>query len=203
LFLQAFSGSGTKAAEMRTHIQRANRTWAQAGIEAKERGVNDNVTPPNPGLLDLETRGNDHPFLGILTNKEKQFLGISPGGPPRSATPADVNIYYVRSITDPVLGVSYNRESFPSIVEPGQNAIAISDSNVTVTAPSHEIGHMILLNWGGDEHKDQATPPQDWPANNVMHPSDTVQGVDVDRTQVVSILTSTNAGRNLWVLFEP
>lgn len=202
-FSQAFTGSGTKAAEMRQHIQRANRTWAQAGIEVKERGVNDNVAPPSPGLLDLETRGNDHPFLGILTAKEQQLLGMTAGGPARSATASDVNIYYVRSITNPVLGVSYNEESFPSIVEPGQDAIAISDSNTTVTAPSHEIGHLILLNWGGDEHQDQSTPPKDWPESNVMHRHDTVRGVDVDQTQVRNILLSTATGRNLWVLFEP
>jgi hypothetical protein len=115
-----------------------------------------------------------------------------------------LNIYYVRTITDPVLGVTYQAESFAVIVEPGQNAIAISDSHVTLTALSHEIGHMILINWGGNEHQDQSVvPATDWPESNVMHPHDTVNGVDVDQTQVLNILRSTVVGRNLWVLIEP
>lgn len=203
LFVEAFAGSGTKADEIRKHIQRANRTWAQAGIETKERSVRDSVAPPSPELLDIDTKANDHPFFGVLTSKEKQLLEISPNGPARSTTASDINIYYVRSITDPVLGVSYNREGFPSVVEPGQDAIAISDSHVTLTAMSHEIGHMVLINWGGEEHQDHSTPPKDWPPNNVMHLHDTVAGVDVDRTQVENILTSTKLGNNFWVLFEP
>jgi outer membrane protein OmpA-like peptidoglycan-associated protein/peptidoglycan hydrolase-like protein with peptidoglycan-binding domain len=203
LFVQAFTGSGTKADKIRSHIRRANRTWAQAGIEVLERGVNDNVPPPSPTLLNLPTKAGDKPFLGILTNEERQLLGINPNGPPRSSTANDLNVYYVRSITVPVLGVSYQREAFAVIVEPGQAAIAISDSNVTVAALSHEIGHMILVSWPGQEHQDQSVPPKDWPDTNVMHPEDVETAVDVDQTQVVNILSSVNLRNNSWVLIEP
>jgi outer membrane protein OmpA-like peptidoglycan-associated protein len=196
---QAFTGSSTTVADIRRHLTRANRVWAQAGVEIKERSAVDGLTAP-AGLNDLD---HNSPFNGRLTAEERQLLNITPGGPGRSPTASDLNVYYLRSIGGPASGTAFTRESFSAMTDPGQSAIALEGPAISDVAPAHEIGHMLLIAWPGEEHQDQQSPPVDWPDSNVMHPVDTGNGTDLDQTQVVNILVSTRVRSNPFIIFEP
>jgi hypothetical protein len=173
--------------------------WAQAGVEIKERSAVDGLTAP-AGLNDLD---HNSPFNGRLTAEERQLLNITPGGPGRSPTASDLNVYYLRSIGGPASGTAFTRESFSAMTDPGQSAIALEGPAISDVAPAHEIGHMLLIAWPGEEHQDQQSPPVDWPDSNVMHPVDTGNGTDLDQTQVVNILVSTRVRSNPFIIFEP
>ncbi len=200
VFAQAFQGSGVTAADVRRHIRRANRAWAQAGIEVKERQVNASVPAP-AGLLELD---QNVPFNGILTAEERQLLGIvRPGNPARSTVATDVNIYYLEALAR-ALATAYESEHHPEITDPNQSGIAItlSDALSAVendTTLSHEMGHLILVRWGAGEH--QELSGSDWPAGNVMHTP--ASAIDLDRTQVENILLSVGSGTNPFIIFEP
>ncbi len=201
IFARSFDGSGISAADIRRHIQRANRVWAQAGLEFKERSVRDGVAAPD-GLLNLD---HDVPFSGTLTAEEKILCGISPNGPARSGVATDLNVYYVETINGPAAGVAYSRESFREIAAPAQTAIAAEiTSDMAQDAAdailAHETGHHLLVNWGGDEHQDHAGT--NWPDKVIMHPAVTDQR-DVDRTQVENILQGVRLGISRQVIFEP
>lgn len=201
IFAQAFDGSDVTAADVRRHIQRANRAWAQAGLEVKERQVNDSVPAP-PGLLELD---QNVPFNGVLTAEERRLLGIvRPGNPARSAVATDIHVYYLEELRR-ALATAYESEHHPQIVDPDQSGIAItiSDSLSTVendTTLSHEMGHLLLVRWGAGEHQDQAG--SDWPSGNVMH-TPASDAIDLDRTQVENILLHVPSGDNPFVIFEP
>lgn len=201
IFAQAFDGSDVNAADVRRHIRLANRAWAQAGLEVKERQINTAVRAP-AGLLDLD---HNVPFNGVLTSEERRLVGLAPNGPARSNVATDLNIYYVDEINGPAAGVAYNHEGFSAISDPAQSAIAIeipdsAAANAADLILAHEMGHNILVNWGGNEHRDHAG--NDWPSNVVMHPSVSVQ-TDLDRTQVENILRSVRLGNNPFIVFEP
>jgi outer membrane protein OmpA-like peptidoglycan-associated protein len=198
LNVQAFSTSGTSAAEVRRQIARAAEVWTQAGLELKERAVVDGVAAP-AGLDDLD---HSVPFDGILKTEERRLLGIIAGGPTRSATASDLNVYYLRSIVGPAVGTAYARESYAVIVEPGQTAVTIEGPSVSRDALAHELGHHFLRGWGGDEHADNTATPAAWPADNVMHPSDP-PGRDLVRAQVQNILDATAGAAHPHILFEP
>jgi len=202
LFVQSFADSGINAQTIRDHIARANRIWAQAGVEIKERvrggnpdGVRAGVPTP-AGLTVLDTLA----FPSPLTDDERRLLGILPGGPTRSDTANDLNIYYVQSFINPETGTvpgatgrAYAAESYTEIDEPDETGIAISGSS----GPSgelfaHEIGHHLLREWPGSEHQDLASPPQDWPPNdNVMRASVGAGSENVHPTQVQNIADHT------------
>lgn len=174
LFVRAFKDSGVSLADVQRHIARAQRTWAQAGIEVKVRSVRADVVAPD-GLLDI-AHSDD---TGInLTEDEKRLTGQAPNGPERSTEFQDFNIYYIRTLAGSPAGIAF----------PNTTVIALEGS-VTDTALSHEMGHHYLTNWGGDEHQDQTH--KDWPKENVMHPFDTPDGKALDRTQVVNVLHFT------------
>ena len=199
---QAFVSSGVSVADMRRHIGIANRAWAQSGLEVRERSAPvASVADPN-NLTDLD---HDVPFSGRLTAKERILTGVSPGGPSRSAVASDLNIYYVDEIKGPAAGVAYSRGSFRALTDPGQTAIAIeipstASSDAADTILTHEMGHLVLINWGGDEHQDHAG--KDWPDGIVMHPEVTVQK-DLDRTQVENILLHVRLNINPFVVLVP
>lgn len=209
VFAQDFTGSGATLAFITGLINRANIVWAQAGIEVKARAINAAVTPP-AGLLDLDTLAARVPFPGTLTAEEQQLLGISPNGPARSANANDMNIYFVQVLVDPnpantnnLGAVAYAAESYSAIVEPGQSAIVLEGTGLTGPFLAHELGHHLLRGWGGDEHKDTASPRQDWPNTNVMHSTVFENSDVVDKTQVQNILLGTASGTHPVIRFEP
>jgi hypothetical protein len=128
---------------------------------------------------------------------------MSPGGPSRSAIAADLNVYCVASFVDtsgPTIGgITYSRESFGAISEPGQVAIALSDAAVGLETLPHEIGHLLLRNWGRDEHVDGAGTA--WATTNVMHAA-TTGGRDLEAAQVQNVLNAVVAGLP-YVRMEP
>lgn len=195
IYARAFSDSGMNTATIRRHISHANGLWAQAGLEIKERSVQDGVTAP-AGLSDLQT-GTTTPAGGYTFSTEEERLTGShvncpTGCPTRSTTATDINIYYLRDIQGAPSGLAYENHA----------TIALEGPSITDTAPSHEIGHMILVAWGNpDEHRD--TGGTYWPSSNVMHRYDTTSGIDVHRTQVENILTSVSNGSNHYIIFEP
>lgn len=201
---QSFSGSGVSVADIRRHIRRARRVWAQAGVEVKERSAVASVADPG-GLLQLD---HDVPFSRRLTNEERQLLGLRAPSPTRSAVATDLNIYYVEEIVGPAAGVAYNREGWITpIADPGQSAIAVEiniEPGDTVlaldTILAHEMGHMLIVGWGGNEHADFAGTI--WPNNFVMHDR-VAEGTDLHRTQVQNILLTTELGMNPFITFEP
>jgi hypothetical protein len=198
---QSFAGSGVSAADIRRHIGLANRAWAQAGLEVKERSVVDSVPAPD-GLLKLD---HDVPFSGNLTAEERLLTGVTPGGPTRSAVATDLNIYYVKEINGPAAGVTYSHESFTGITDPARSVIAIEipsdqDADATDCILTHELGHHLIVNWGADEHQNHAG--KDWPDGVVMHPAVSVQK-DLDREHVVHILLMAKTGLSPFIIFEP
>jgi hypothetical protein len=200
--VQCFSGSGGTVAIARRHVARANRVWAQAGVEIDARSVTDSVPAP-AGISDLD---HDHPFTGTLTADERKLVGVDPGGPTRSAVARDLNIYYVKQITDIVAGVTYVHEGFREVTDPGQSAIALEAPSVSDLAFGHEIGHALLINWGAQEHSTQragTTPSTGWPASNLMHDTDTGTGADLDRTQVTNVVQSVSLGIAPHLALEP
>ena len=192
--------SGIRLADLQRKIARVNRIWAQAGIEVKARRLTAPVEAPVE-LLDVEHTDN----TGIsLTLEEQRLVGrvIRPGDPTRSTVSTDLNVFYVRSLDAPPApaadpaGIAYPND--PAIVVEGLDSGGTPVS--TDEALAHEIGHQII-DWGAsDEHQDLTGA--EWPTTNVLHRRDTGGG-DVDRSQVIDILTSTNAGTNRFVLFEP
>jgi hypothetical protein len=197
LNVQAFSTSGTSAADVRRQIARAAQVWTQAAIELKERAVVDGVAAP-AGLDDL-----DHNSGQGITLEERRLLGgTAAGGPSRSAVATDVNIYYVRTIDGPAAGVTYSIETGAGVGDAAGTAVAMEGPIVSNLALAHEIGHVFLRGWIGSEHKDAGTPAADWPATNVMHPNDP-PGVDVVRAQVQNILNGTAGGVHPNIVFEP
>ncbi|MFH0344624.1 MAG: OmpA family protein [Chromatiales bacterium] len=201
IFSQAFQGSGVTAADIRRHIRRASRAWAQAGIEVKERQVNASVPAP-PGLLELD---QNVPFNGVLTAEERRLLGVvQPGNPARSTFATDVNIYYLEALAR-ALATAYESEHHPEITDPNNSGIAItlSDALSAVendTTLSHEMGHLLLVSWGAGEH--QELSGSDWPAGNVMH-TPASDAIDLHQTQVENILLSVGSGTNPFIIFEP
>jgi hypothetical protein len=190
--------------DIRRHLRRARRIWAQAGVEVKERSVAGSVPAPG-GLLQLD---HDVPFSRRLTNEERQLLGMLAPRPTRSAVATDINVYYVEEINGPAAGVSYNSEGWlDPIADPGQSALAIeipSDSEITDQAKdtilAHEMGHLLIVGWGGNEHANLVGSL--WPANFVMHEA-VGAGADLDKTQAQNILLTTELGMNPFIVFEP
>ncbi|HEU4885055.1 MAG TPA: hypothetical protein VFT45_22535, partial [Longimicrobium sp.] len=198
IFARVFTGSNTTPARVRLMIPVANRIWAQAGVEVRERSVAE-IAPP-AGLLDLDTLASRTPFSGTLSAEENTLLGITAGGnPPRSATANDMNLYFVRSFTDPdparpaptAGAIAYATESFSAISEPGQSAIAYLGAGLTDNALAHELGHHLLRGWPGDEHDDNQTPPVAWPVTNVMHFQNVPTATQLARPQVQNVLDAT------------
>lgn len=200
LFAQALANaasgtsSGTVLQDLRRKIARANRIWAQAGIEVKTRRASAPVEAPAE-LLDVEHTDN----TGInLTDEEQRLVGriVRAGDPTRSTVPTDLNIFYVRSLDKPPAPAAD-----PSgIAFPNDPVIILEGPTTADEALSHEIGHQII-DWSGhDEHQDLMR--NEWPSTNVLHRFDT-GGSDVDRSQANDIESSTIAGTNIFVIFEP
>jgi hypothetical protein len=206
LFAQALANaatgtsSDTTRADLVRKITRVNRIWAQAGIEVKTRTVAAPVEAPAE-LLDVEHTDN----TGVnLTTEEQRLCGrlIKAGDPTRSTVATDLNVFYVRSLDKPPTGADPAGIAYPNdpviIVEGGLNANG--NPKTKDEALAHEIGHQVI-DWGGrDEHRDLSGVK--WPTTNVLHEFDTGGDV-VDRTQVIDIINSTNAGTNGFVIFEP
>jgi outer membrane protein OmpA-like peptidoglycan-associated protein len=205
IFAQTFTDAHTTAKDLkataediRRQLRRANRVWAQAGLEVKERKIQDSVPAP-PGLLQLDHNSNSP----TLTDDEQKLVGLKPGGPSYSTISTDLNVFYVEDITSPALGVSYK-----SVVAPGHRVIALKGPRITDAALSHEIGHQMLVNWAGvnsngqiDEHVDLSG--HDWPETNVLHRTDVDSAKDVDKTQAQNILAGIKQHTNPFVVFEP
>jgi outer membrane protein OmpA-like peptidoglycan-associated protein len=210
IFAQTFTNAATTAkdlkataADIRRQIQRANRIWAQAGVEVKERSIRDAVPDPDK-LLDLDT--NDDPNKG-KTDEEKRLLGEHPDCAvtpavcaTRSPNAKDLNIYYLHDIKGPAAGLAYG----------GTTVIAIEAPSVTDNALAHEIGHQILIDWAckGDppeqrEHKDPSCTF--WPSGNVMHQFDTEDSINVDKSQTENIVQNSKlmAKTHPIIVFEP
>jgi len=198
---QAFAGSGFDLADIRRHISRANRAWAQAGVEIKERSAIASVPPP-PNLLSLD---QNVPFNGKLTNEEKLLLSIvKPGNPTRSPTATDINVYYVHDLKR-ALATTYESEHHSEVTDPTQSGIAVSLADVLSTLEndttlSHELGHLILVKWGADEHKDKSGT--EWPTANVMK-TPASGAIELDRAQVENVLSHVDGGDNPFIIFEP
>jgi outer membrane protein OmpA-like peptidoglycan-associated protein len=197
LFAETFTDASTTskdlkatAADIRRQIARANRIWAQAGVEIRERSVNDAVPDPG-GLLQLDDNGT-----AVLTTDEQKLLGQIPGGPAHSATATDLNVYYVQDIKGAASGISFKGRA-PRVT-------AMEGPDVSDAALAHEIGHWLLVGWGspagvgvdgnptlaGDEHVD--LNGKGWPDTNVMCKFDTNKDGNVDQTQVANILPSVS-----------
>jgi outer membrane protein OmpA-like peptidoglycan-associated protein len=198
LAVQCFSGSGATVAMAQRQIGRANRIWAQAGVEVDARSVTASVPAP-AGLNDL-----DHVTGGSgLTAEERRLVGLAPGGPSRSAIASDLNIYYVNLITGDAAGVTYGT---PLVTDPTNTAIAIEAPVASDLALAHELGHVLLINWGTNEHNTQGTaaaPSAPWPASNIMHFEDTGTGGALDRTQVQNVIQSLALGLARHLALEP
>jgi outer membrane protein OmpA-like peptidoglycan-associated protein len=201
LFAQALANSAagidsdTTLADLQRKIARVARIWAQAGIEVQTRRVAAPVESPAT-LLDVEHTDNTGT---TLTPDEQRLCGkvIIAGDPTRSAIATDLNVFYVRSLDAPPAPAAD-----PSgIAYPNDPVIVLEGGTKTKDeALAHEIGHQIIT-WGGlDEHKDLTGT--NWPSTNVLHQFDTGGG-ELDRTQVVDILASTNAGTNRFLVFQP
>jgi outer membrane protein OmpA-like peptidoglycan-associated protein len=197
VFAETFTDASTTAkdlkataADVRRQIARANRIWAQAGVEIKERSVNDAVPDPG-GLLQLDDNGT-----ATLTTDEQKLLGHIPGGPAHSATATDLNVYYVEDIKGAASGLSFKGRT-PRVT-------ALEGPHVSDAALAHEIGHWLLVGWGspagigidgnptlaGDEHVD--LNGRGWPETNVMNKFDTNKDGNVDQTQAANILPSVS-----------
>ena len=195
LFAQTFTDASTSAADLkatvsdvRRQIARANRIWAQAGIEIRERSIQ--VVPDPGGLLQLDDNGT-----AALTTDEQKLLGQIPGGPSHSTTATDLNVYYLQDFKGPPSGASFKGRA-PAV-------IAIEGPSVTDSALAHEIGHWLLVNWlspagtdatgkptpAGNEHVD--LNGKAWPDSNVLHQHDT-NGGDVDRAQLINVLPNNS-----------
>jgi hypothetical protein len=210
VFAQGFAGSGATVASLTAMTNRAARIWAQAGIEVNSRSITADVAAP-AGLNDLDTLAFRVPFTGVLSAEERTFLGIAPGGPARSATANDMNVYVLRSFTDPDParpkppqgGIAYATESFPVIAEPGQSAIALVNT-LPDTGLAHELGHHFLRGWAGDEHSNTTAPGSPaWPQGNVMHATAFANNQDLDSAQVINILNATTTNTHPVIRLEP
>lgn len=194
LFARPFTGSGITVADFRRQRAAADRAWAQAGIEVRERSAAE-IAPPFAGILDLAHTDNTGQNLTV---DQRRLVGAAAPSPPASGTAGDLNVYYVRSIQGPPSGIAF--PNHPVIALEG--ADALGTQRTTDLALAHEIGHQIIDNWGGDEHQEQTAPPRDWPAGNVLHPQDT-GGSDVERAQVQNILTNIRLANSPFVRFDP
>jgi hypothetical protein len=214
IFAQAFTGSGATAPFIRGLIATANRVWAQAGVEIRERSVATGVAPPAGGLI-LATLERRPSRTGQLTNPERRLLNLLPNGPARSAVANDMNVYFIGMFTDPnptpinlanvasLGGVAYSTEGFFGVTEPGHSGIAMEGNVPPGPLLAHELGHHLLRNWAFDEHADLQTPQVPWGATNVMRSFVFPTSTGVDRTQVENILTGTAANLHPVIRFVP
>jgi hypothetical protein len=181
LNIQVFKGSGVDVADVRTdHVPKAQRAWAQAGIEVKLRAAPGEVAPADEALLDLDHTDDKGEHL---TGAEQQLVGRKEPSPARSAVFTDLNVYYLRSIGRP--GGAAGGGTVKGIAYPNDPVIGIARA-ASDTALSHEIGHQLH-----QSHKDAAG--DDWPLRNVMHPEDTGDQRDVDPAQATRIAAVENA----------
>lgn len=181
------------AADIRRQIGRANRIWAQAGIEVKERAVQDSVPDPG-GLLQLDDNGT-----ATLTTDEQKLIGLIPGGPVPSPVATDLNVYYLQDIKGSPSGLSFKGQPAPA-----RPTVALEGPKITDAALPHEIGHWLLRGWAspagigadgkptqaGDEHVDLTGKA--WPDTNVMHKFDVDKDGNVDKSQVTNILPNVS-----------
>ena len=184
------ASSGISLADLNARLARADRVWAQAGVEIRGRTVTALVAVPND-LIDVAHTDD----TGVsLTDDEKRLCGVptpaaDPADPPLSAVLSDLNVFYIRTMDGPPAGIA-----FPT------HPVILLEGTSTPEALAHEIGHQILSAWGGDEHQDQGG--NDWPGTNVMNRFD-AGGIDVDSTQAVNILRHVAAGTQRFVRMTP
>ncbi len=200
LFAVAFAGSNTSAADILDRIEKASRVWAQAGIEVKPSAVPNSVRasiPAPPGVLSLDHTDDTGQNL---TQDELRLVGRAAPSLPSSGVATDLNIYYVREIVE--LGNPPPQHQVGGIAFPNDPVIAIDASRDKDFTLAHEIGHQILINWGGSQHQDRGAPPRDWPRRNIMHPQD-AGGSDLDRDQAAHLLLLQRVGLRRFVLLEP
>ncbi len=173
VFAQAFrdgtDDAGVTEEDIRSDIQRANRVWAQAGIEVKEREIRVGVQDPG-GLLDLDTSDR----VQGRSEEERRLTGRHPdcatnpaSCPVRSATSTDLNVYYLRNLGLSTLGLAYEPETVIAI----EGGAWLRDFTL-----AHEIGHHLIVNWpcrkfaeGFAEHYQPDC--EGWPFTNVLAPS--------------------------------
>ena len=174
---------------LHSHIQTADRVWAQAGIEIRERGITPTQADPG-GLLNLDGFSIS-PFTGTLTASERQLLNLN-----RSAVVSDINVYYVRSIDNGLAGEGISSDDFPGqVTDPNQSGIILA-SLPTATAPTtlqltvlaHELGHLLIHN--GDEHS--SAPGVNFPVTNVMNPAPGEASRNLINTQVTAAIRVNN-----------
>jgi outer membrane protein OmpA-like peptidoglycan-associated protein len=177
LNVQVFTGSGASVDDVRAvHVPKAQRAWAQAGIEVVLRGQVREVAPPDKSLLTLDHTDDTGQ---TLTDEEQQLVGARQPAPQASAVNTDLNVYYVRAIGRP--GGAHDGGTVHGIAYPNFPVIALADE-ATDTALGHEIGHQLH-----EVHQD--ANGTDWPKRVIMHPHDTGDQRDVPRVMVESIVT--------------
>lgn len=205
LAIQAFEGVGVTVQDVRRHVHLAGEAWAQAGFEIEARSIRTSVPDPADfAHLEIDSE------LNRLTQKERRFLGLEAPSPARSPVVTDINVYYVNLITGDPAGSTYRNGTGVSTIDLQHAAIAVEvlsgASAVGVSARkqdmilAHELGHLLLINWGADEHHRRDDTP--WPSNFLMHASLT-EGADLHGSQAEHILRVVRLGQTPFVLFEP
>jgi hypothetical protein len=197
------SGANSSLARVEADVRQATEVLSQAGLNVQLRGVTSIADPAN--LTDVDTNWNPPPagpntcsnaaqIDATLTVEEAQVMLL----PPRSPTPTDINVYYVRAGTRTLNGVpntavrlagyAIGPDEYCNQVSILTNAgIFIMDyaiGNLGVLA--HEIGHLAV---GPDpfsttnEHGVQPLDPSNIMVGSPMPPTNGV----INRTQSANI----------------
>ena len=178
-------GATANQARIQGEVLQATELLSQAGLNVQLRGVQ---TIADPGaLLDTDitwTTGancSDGRVNGRLTAEEAQIVGLS-----RSATPTDLNVYYVRSLTGGgALAIALGPDDFCVDVNALTNSGVLMTDTVFPETLAHEAGHIAISPATAGNTLEHSAAD----AANLMRAPRTVPRTTVSRAQSAAIGT--------------